>query len=165
MNLVKLQHKKLRQKSLSFLYSINERSEREIKETTPFIITSQILKYLEINLRRQRHQEDTQENPVHTRTQGPHRRPSPTCLSVLACLPWIIGQQWPAAGTVTPAAADLGGTAWGTSPLGGGHHWLHHKASEQTTHKLQDNYTEELLALFCCKTSRAYNRFPNLGIW
>ena len=55
MNLVKLQHKKLRQKSLSFLYSINERSEREIKETTPFIITSQILKYLEINLRRQRH--------------------------------------------------------------------------------------------------------------
>ena len=49
MNSVKLQDTKLRQKSLSFLYTNNERSEREIKETIPFTITSRRIKYLEIN--------------------------------------------------------------------------------------------------------------------
>ena len=38
------------QKSLVFLYTNNERSEREIKETTPFTIASKIIKYLGINL-------------------------------------------------------------------------------------------------------------------
>ena len=38
------------QKSVAFLYTDNKRSEREIKETTPFTITSKILKYLGINL-------------------------------------------------------------------------------------------------------------------
>ena len=38
------------QKSLVFLYINNERSERETKETIPFIITSKRIKYLEINL-------------------------------------------------------------------------------------------------------------------
>ena len=42
------------QKSVSFLYTNNERSEREIKETTPFTITSKRIKYLGINLRRQK---------------------------------------------------------------------------------------------------------------
>ena len=37
------------QKSVAFLYTNNKRSEREIKETIPFTITSEI-KYLEINL-------------------------------------------------------------------------------------------------------------------
>ena len=37
-------------KSTAFLYTNNERSEREIKETIPFIITSKIIKYLGINL-------------------------------------------------------------------------------------------------------------------
>ena len=32
------------QKSLAFLYTNNKRSEREIKETIPFIITSKIIK-------------------------------------------------------------------------------------------------------------------------
>ena len=49
MNSVKLQDTKLRRKSLSFLYTNNERSEREIKETIPFTITSRRIKYLEIN--------------------------------------------------------------------------------------------------------------------
>ena len=49
MNSVKLQDTKSRQKSLSFLYTNNERSEREIKETIPFTITSRRIKYLEIN--------------------------------------------------------------------------------------------------------------------
>ena len=38
------------QTSLAFLYTNNERSEREIKETIPFSITSKRIKYLGINL-------------------------------------------------------------------------------------------------------------------
>ena len=38
------------QKPLAFLYTNNERWEREIKETIPFTITSTRIKYLEINL-------------------------------------------------------------------------------------------------------------------
>ena len=38
------------QKSLAFLYTNNERSEREVKETIPFTITSKRIKYLGINL-------------------------------------------------------------------------------------------------------------------
>ena len=38
------------QKSIAFLYTNNELSEREIKETIPFIIPSKRIKYLEINL-------------------------------------------------------------------------------------------------------------------
>ena len=38
------------QKSLAFLYSNNEKSERESMETLPFTIASKIIKYLGINL-------------------------------------------------------------------------------------------------------------------
>ena len=38
------------QKSLAFLYTKNRRSEREIKETIPFAITTKRISYLEINL-------------------------------------------------------------------------------------------------------------------
>ena len=38
------------QKSLVFLYTKNEKSEREIKESTPFIIARKRIKYLGINL-------------------------------------------------------------------------------------------------------------------
>ena len=38
------------QKSLVFLYTNNEKSEREIKESIPFIIATQRIKYLGINL-------------------------------------------------------------------------------------------------------------------
>ena len=38
------------QKSLAFLYTKNERSEREIKETIPFTIATKRVKYLGINL-------------------------------------------------------------------------------------------------------------------
>ena len=37
-------------KSFAFLYTNNERSEREMKETTPFTIASKRIKYLGINL-------------------------------------------------------------------------------------------------------------------
>ena len=50
MNSVKLQDTKLIQKSLAFLYTNNKRSEREIKETISFTITSKRIKYLGINL-------------------------------------------------------------------------------------------------------------------
>ena len=38
------------QKSLAFLYTNNEESEREIKETLPFTIATKRIKYLGINL-------------------------------------------------------------------------------------------------------------------
>ena len=38
------------QKSLAFLYTNNEKSEREIKESIPFTIATKIIKYLRINL-------------------------------------------------------------------------------------------------------------------
>ena len=38
------------QKSLAFLYTNDEKSEREMKETIPFTITTKIIKYLGINL-------------------------------------------------------------------------------------------------------------------
>ena len=38
------------QKSLAFLYTSNERSEREIKETIPFTIATKRIKYLGRNL-------------------------------------------------------------------------------------------------------------------
>ena len=38
------------QKSLAFLYSNNEKSEREIKESIPFTIATKRIKYIGINL-------------------------------------------------------------------------------------------------------------------
>ena len=46
MNLAKLQDTK----SLAFLYTNNEKSEREMKESVPFIIAAKRIKYLGINL-------------------------------------------------------------------------------------------------------------------
>ena len=51
MNLVKSQDKKINtQKLTAFLYTNNERSEREIREAIPFTIASKRIKYLGINL-------------------------------------------------------------------------------------------------------------------
>ena len=41
------------QKSLAFLYTNNEKSEREMKESVAFTITTKIIKYLGINLPRE----------------------------------------------------------------------------------------------------------------
>ena len=43
-------HKINTQKSLAFLYTNDEKSEREMKETIPFTITTKIIKYLGLNL-------------------------------------------------------------------------------------------------------------------
>ena len=50
MNIVKLQDIKLTQKSLAFLYTNNEKTEKEIKEPMPFTIAMKRIKYLGINL-------------------------------------------------------------------------------------------------------------------
>ena len=50
MNLAKSQDTKLIHKSTAFLYTNNERSKREIRETIPFTITSKRIKYLGIIL-------------------------------------------------------------------------------------------------------------------
>ena len=50
MNTVKLHDIKLTQKSLAFLYTNNEKTEREIKETIPFTISMKRIKYLGIYL-------------------------------------------------------------------------------------------------------------------
>ena len=50
MNLVKLQDTINIQKSVAFLYTNNELSERKITKLIPFIIASKRMKYLEINL-------------------------------------------------------------------------------------------------------------------
>ena len=50
MNIVKLQDIKSTQKSLAFLYTNNEKIEREIKETIPFTIAMKRIKYLGIYL-------------------------------------------------------------------------------------------------------------------
>ena len=60
MNLAKLQDKKsIHRNHFAFLYINNEKSEREIKESIPFIIASEIIKYVGINLlRRQKNCEN-----------------------------------------------------------------------------------------------------------
>ena len=50
MNVVKLQDTKLTQKPVVFLYTNNEKTEREIKETIPFTIAPKRIKYLEVKL-------------------------------------------------------------------------------------------------------------------
>ena len=47
---VKLQNTKLTQKQVAFLYTNNERSEREIKETISFTITLKRVQYVGISL-------------------------------------------------------------------------------------------------------------------
>ena len=49
MNIVKLGYKINTQKSLAFLYTNNEKTKREIKETIPFTIATKRTKYLRIN--------------------------------------------------------------------------------------------------------------------
>ena len=44
------EHKINKRKLVAFLYTANERSERGIRETIPFTITSNRIKYLGINL-------------------------------------------------------------------------------------------------------------------
>ena len=51
MNLAKLHDTSQYTEILAFLYTNNEKSEREIKKSIPFTIATKIIKYLGINLR------------------------------------------------------------------------------------------------------------------
>ena len=48
--MAKLQDTKLIHKSIAFLYTNNERAEKEIREAIPFTIASKRIKYLGVNL-------------------------------------------------------------------------------------------------------------------
>ena len=50
------------QKSLAFLYTNNEKSEREIKESIPFTIATKIIRYIEINLPKKIKELHTEDN-------------------------------------------------------------------------------------------------------
>ena len=54
-------------KSLAFLYSNNEKSEREIKESIPFTIVTKIIKYLGINLPKETKELDTENHDTNER--------------------------------------------------------------------------------------------------
>ena len=85
-------------------------------------------------------------------------RPAFECLSV-SCEG--TGQQWPAAGTWALTAAGLGVVACGISPLGGGHI----SSTVELPSRPSINWGTIIPKKFlhCCKSSRAHNRYPNLG--
>ena len=60
MNFAEFQDTKINtQKSLAFLYINNEKSEKEIKESIPFTITTKRIKYLGINLPKEKKRKTT----------------------------------------------------------------------------------------------------------
>ena len=64
-----------------------------------------------------------------------------------------MSQQWPAVGTGAMTEADLGGMA--IEPQ--------HKATKQTPHKLENNYTKEVLALL--RKFQGQQESSQPGIW
>ena len=99
------------------------------------------------------------QNFVHTRTQGPHKRLSQTCLWVFECLLWRNGSALACMGPGAPvgpgalAEADLGGTACES----------HYRATKQTTTSWRIIIPNKFS--HCCESSRAHNIFHNPGIW
>ena len=57
------------QKSLAFLYTNNEKSEREIKESISFTIATKRIKYLGINLPKETKELYTENYETHERNQ------------------------------------------------------------------------------------------------
>ena len=57
------------QKSLAFLYTNNEKSEREIKESIPFTIATKRIKYLGINLPKETKELFTENYDTNERNQ------------------------------------------------------------------------------------------------
>ena len=65
-----LRYKINTQKSLAFLYTNNEKSEREIKESIPFTIVTKIIKYLGITLPKKTKELYTENYKTLIRLQG-----------------------------------------------------------------------------------------------
>ena len=57
------------QKSLAFLYTNNEKSEREIKDSIPFTIATKRIKYLRINLPKETKELYTENYDIDERSQ------------------------------------------------------------------------------------------------
>ena len=57
------------QKSLAFLYTNNEKSEREVKESIPFTIATKRIKYLGINLPKETRELYTENYDTNERNQ------------------------------------------------------------------------------------------------
>ena len=57
------------QKSLAFLYTNNEKSEREVKESIPFTIATKRIKYLGINLPKETSELYTENYDTNERNQ------------------------------------------------------------------------------------------------
>ena len=57
------------QKSLAFLYTNNEKLEREIKKSIPFTIATKIIKYLRINLPKETKELYTENYETNERNQ------------------------------------------------------------------------------------------------
>ena len=72
------------------------------------------------------------------------QRLSQTCLWVFECLLRRYGSAVACHRGRGSGCSRLG---CGISPLGGGCHSPHHRAAKQMTHKLQNNYTKEILTL------------------
>ena len=63
------------QKSLAFLYTNNEKSEKEIKESIPFTIATERIKYLEINLPKETKELYTEnDKKLNERNQRSHKQ-------------------------------------------------------------------------------------------
>ena len=62
------------QKSLAFLYTNNEKSEREIKESIPFTIATKRIKYLGINLPKETKELYTENYDTNERNQRWHKQ-------------------------------------------------------------------------------------------
>ena len=62
------------QKSLAFLYTNNEKSEREIKESIPFTITTKRIKYLGMNLPKEAKELYTGNYDTDERNQRQHKQ-------------------------------------------------------------------------------------------
>ena len=62
------------QKSLAFLYTNNEKSEREIKESIPFSITTKRIKYLGINLPKETKELYTEKYKILIKSQRWHKQ-------------------------------------------------------------------------------------------
>ena len=83
--------------------------------------------------------EGFKQNLVCTRTQGAHKKLSQPCLSVFECLLQRLKSAMAHHEDKGSGCTDLGAKVYGISPLGRGHHLPHHKATEQMTHKLENN--------------------------
>ena len=71
MNLAKFwDTKSIQMKSLSFLYTNNEKSEQEIKESIPFPIAIKTIKYLGINLPEETKELYTENDDTDEQNQG-----------------------------------------------------------------------------------------------